>query len=241
MKILNKLFYIVNITLALLILIGDACYISFGKLWIKGLTSSLFVLMGIANLLLSLYIGKKNLKFSIFMLIGLVFAMCGDIVLNIEFIIGAVLFAIGHIFYFISYSFILKFKWTDLLFGLLILIPSVLFITLAPIFNFNVLMEIVCVVYAVIISFMVGKSIANLARKRNLLNLIILIGSCLFFFSDLMLLLNVFANLPRIVDILCLATYYPAQILLAFSVFNPTKEFFSKNKNNNKIIENKEN
>lgn len=33
-----------------------------------------------------------------------------------------------------------------------------------------------------------------------------------------MLLLNVFADLGKVVGILCLATYYPAQLILALSI-----------------------
>ena len=216
---MKKGFLIADLILILLILAGDVCYIIFGQLWLKGVTSAGFVILGILSLTYLLLSKEKDLKFPIIMLVGLVFAMCGDIVLNVHFIGGAVLFAIGHIFYFVSYCFIQKFKWIDLIYGAVIFVPSVLFITLAPIFDFGgILMEVVCIVYAIIISCMVGKAISNLIRERNLANLIILIGSALFFFSDLMLLLNVFANLPRVVDVLCLATYYPAEILLAYSI-----------------------
>lgn len=226
---MKKNFLILNIINILLILIGDACYIAFGGLWLKGLTSGLFVVLGAINLIYLILNKNKNLKFPITMLIGLVFAMLGDIVLNIEFIIGAILFAIGHVFYFISYCYLQKFKLTDLIYGAAIFIPSVLLITLAPIFDFGgILMEIVCIVYALIISCMVGKAIANLVKEKSLLNIILVIGSCLFFFSDLMLLLNVFGNLPKIVDILCLITYYPAQCFLGYSLFS----FSNKNVNN---------
>ena len=212
-------FLIVNLVLALLILVGDVCYITLGGLLIKGLTSAGFVVLGAVNLLYLILNKDKDLKFPIIMLIGLFFAMLGDIVLNIYFIGGAILFAVGHVFYFVSYCMLNKFSVKDLLYGALIFVPAVLFITLAPIFDFGgVLMEIVCVIYAIIISCMVGKAIANLVKERTVLNIILVVGSALFFFSDLMLLLNVFANLGRVVDILCLATYYPAQILLAYSI-----------------------
>lgn len=224
---LRKWFFIANIILALGILVGDVCYIVFGTLIAKSITSALFVLMGGANLVYLILTKPADLKFPIIMLCGLVFAMCGDIVLEVEFIVGAALFAIGHIFYFVAYCFLQKFRWIDLAYGAGIFVPSVLFITLAPIFDFGgVLMEVVCVVYAVIISCMVGKSISNFVSKKNILNLILMIGSIWFFFSDLMLLLNIFASLPRVVGILCLTTYYPAEILLAFSIF--AYSFFHK-------------
>jgi uncharacterized membrane protein YhhN len=159
------------------------------------------------------------------MLVGLTFAMCGDIVLNVWFIGGAILFAVGHVFYFVAYCFLQKFKWLDLIFGASIFIPSVLFITLAPIFDFGgIIMELVCIVYAIIISIMLGKAISNFVREKNLTNLLILIGSILFFFSDLMLLLNVFANLSVVFDVLCLVTYYPAECILALSLLQIEKK-----------------
>ena len=106
-------------------------------------------------------------------------------------------------------------------------VPSVLLITLAPLFDFGgILMEVVCVVYALIISCMVGKAISNLVAEHSVINIIIMVGSILFFFSDLMLLFNVFGNLPKLVDILCLVTYYPAECLLGYSIFlaNKTNE-----------------
>lgn len=209
------------IALVCLILAGDCFYIEFGHLWLKGLTSFGFLLLGA----ICLWLGKKlkiaNIKFGVVMVVGLAFAFVADIALNLHFITGAALFAVGHIFYFASYCILQKFRWQDLLYGAAIFVPSVLLITLAPMFNFGgIVMELVCVVYAIIISCMVGKAISNFVKVKNLTNIIIMLGSIFFFFSDLMLLLNVFGNLPRVVDILCLVTYYPAQIALAISVLN---------------------
>lgn len=220
----KKIIIILNCILLASILAGDVLYIVFGDLWLKGLTSAFFVLLGVINLVYAIKNKSNKQKFSIILVVGLVFAMLGDIILNIHFISGAILFAIGHVFFFISYCFLQKFSWKDLLFGAIIFIPSVLIITLVPIFDFGgVLMEIVCIVYALIISLMVGKAISNLIREKNLLNLIIVLGSALFFFSDLMLLLDVFGNLS-VVAILCLATYYPAEFLLAHSIYRAVEE-----------------
>ena len=50
------------------------------------------------------------------------------------------------------------------------------------------------------------------------------VGSALFYFSHLMLALNVFACASYITDTLCLATYYPAQWLLAYSICRFVKQ-----------------
>ena len=227
---LKHVFLCFNLMFILGITLGDICYISLGGLLAKSLTSAMFVLLGAINFIWLFVSKNKSFKFPLIMLVGLVFAMCGDIVLEVEFIVGAVLFAIGHIFYFVAYCFLQKFKWIDLFYGAAIFVPAVIFIVAIPIFDFGgVLMEIVCIVYAIIISCMVGKAISNLVEKKNLQNILIVVGSILFFFSDLMLLLNLFASLPNAVSVLCLATYYPAEILLAFSIFihKPKEEMLS--------------
>lgn len=220
---MNKILNITNIVIMIAIIIGDIFYITIGGLTIKSITSLLFVVLGIVNF--AFIIKNTNQKrFSIFMILGLFFAMLGDIMLEIEFIVGAALFAIGHIFYFISYSSLHKFKLIDLFISACFLVPATIIILLVPIFDFGgTLMQIVCLVYALIISLMVGKSISNLVKEKSLLNLLIVIGSCLFFFSDFMLLFNVFADVHIIFGILCLATYYPAEIFLAYSLTKLSK------------------
>lgn len=214
-------FLFANLAVALLVCMGDCVYVRYSYLWIKSITSALFVVIGIINLIYAVLnkLDRESLKFPILMLTGLTFAMLGDVILEVEFIVGAALFAVGHVFFFVSYMMIEKFKWTDLIYGSCILIPSVLLITLAPIFDFGgILMEIVVFIYAMVISCMVGKAVANFVRVRGKTNLIILIGCVLFFVSDFTLLFNVFSTLPYF-GVICLATYYPAETLLGFSVF----------------------
>lgn len=218
-------FNILNLLLIAAVVVGDVFYIIDDSLLTKSLTSACFVALGAVNLVYAIKNKTTNFKFCILMLVGLFFAMLGDILLEIEFIVGALLFAVGHVFYFISYCQLISFKWKDLIFGAIIFVPSTLFIVLAPFFDFGgILMELVCVFYAVIISCMVGKSISNYVADKKVLHLLLLIGSCLFFFSDLMLLLNVFGNMPRVIGILCLATYYPAECVLACAIAKCDKE-----------------
>lgn len=98
---------------------------------------------------------------------------------------------------------------------------SILIIECVPIFDFgSALMEGICIGYAFVISCMVGKTFANLLRERNTVTVLLVIGSCLFYFSDLMLVLCAFGGGPKITDTLCIYTYIPAQCLLAHSVFH---------------------
>ena len=210
---------IINILLGIAILVGDVLYITTDHLLAKSITSLLFVALGSVNLAYAIKEKVPAKKFCIIMVIGLFFAMLGDIVLEIEFIIGALLFATGHIFYFVAYCTLQKFSIKNLIPSAIIFIHAMLLIVLAPIFDFGgILMEVVCIFYALIISVMVGKSISNYIKNKSIFYLIVMIGSIMFMFSDIMLLFNVFADVPRIFGILCLSTYYPAEILLALSI-----------------------
>lgn len=214
-----------NILMMLLVVALDLCYATMGGLWLKGVASASFVLLGVINLIYAFKCDATNKKFCLTMVIGLFVAMLGDIVLNLHFMYGAILFAIGHVFYFIAFCFLSKFKATDLIYGAVLSILSACVILFVPIFDFGgIVMQILCLVYAIIISFMVGKTVANFVREKTLFNLILVLGSALFFFSDLMLLFDVFSNVSRLAGVLCLATYYPAQALLAYSIFASKKQ-----------------
>lgn len=220
---MKKSAYILNSIFLLAIIILDIFYIVNGGIILKSITSACFFMLGVINLIFVLRMKTEKIKFSILLLVGLFFAMLGDILLEINFIVGAIFFAIGHIFYFISFCWLERFKWTDLIFGFVIFIPSVLVITLYPHFDFGgVVMEVLCVFYALVISLMVGKAVSTYIAKKSLSRLIIMIGTILFFFSDLMLLFNVFSFVSSAFGVLCLATYYPAEFLLAFSILFST-------------------
>lgn len=223
---MKKTVITLNILLANLIIICDILYITeVPKLFMKGITSALFFLLGIVNLIYCCKSNKENLKFSIFLTFGLFICFIADIILNIHFISGALIFALGHICYIFAYSYISKFNWKDLIPAACIFVPALTIILFVPIFNFGgFLMQFVCIIYALIISAMVGKAISNLLKNKSIYNICILLGSVFFFVSDFMLLFDQFSNLSNIFGIVCLATYYPAQALLGYSIFQKSNE-----------------
>lgn len=215
---------IFNVSMAILLAIADVIFILFGSLLTKTIASLIFVVIGFVNLIYLLKIKKEKYLSAYLLFIGLCFACLGDIFLEIQFIIGAVLFAVGHVFYFISYCQLSKFKWKDIFYSALIFVPSLCVIFFVPIFDFGgVTLQILCCFYALVISIMVGKAIANFIKEKSTLNLIILIGSTLFFFSDFMLLFSVFASVSNVFLVLCLSTYYPAEFLLSYSILRMRK------------------
>ncbi len=215
---MKKKFIIANFIMLLLILSLDICYMIKGGLFIKGITSSMFVITGIINIIYCVN-NNINLEYPKRMIFALICTMIADVLLGINFYLGTVTFAIGHILYFRSYSKLIKINRDDFKIGIIISVISLIVILSIPFLNFkSIVMKCVCSTYAIIISFMIGKAISNLIKENNITNRVITIGSILFFISDLMLMLDVFGGIS-VTGYLCLATYYPAQFILAFSIF----------------------
>ena len=113
--LINFALFILLFMLTLLFMTASSSFVEIGlnivtsKYITKSAASFCFVLIGFINLLYCIknkQIG--NIKFMILLALGLVFAMLGDIFLIEYFIIGAILFAVGHILFMISFFF---FNW----------------------------------------------------------------------------------------------------------------------------------
>ncbi len=214
---MKKLFYFINALLASAFFVGNYFYTTSGGLLIKSLCSGGFALMGILNLIYTLR-SRKPWKFSAIMSVGLVLAMLGDLTLGFRFALGAGLFAAGHICYWAAQCAILKFSRRDLLTGLLIFAAAGAFLMWSPILHFgNESNRWICMAYALIISMMTGKAVANFVRRPCGLTLLMGIACVLFFISDLMLVFDWFTSISGWTGNLCMATYYPAECLLAFA------------------------
>lgn len=226
MEKFRKLSLIGNIIFAVLILVSDILfmYTNINIYIIKTLASALFVLCGAFNITLAFFEKGKNRYKSIIILIALIFAFIGDVVLIGNFILGAIFFAIGHIFFFLYFILLYKPKWVDLIVFAIIFGISASLILFLPIFDFGNLKYLI-LIYALIICLMLAKAIGNYIEERNYANLIIMLGALLFYISDLTLVFSNFTDIaPKLFDDICLWTYYPAQFLLAFSIYLKNKE-----------------
>lgn len=213
----------VNIAFAVAIIVATFCYILIdcSEYITKTIVSGLFVLCGIFNLLYSracLKSGYKN-GFGYCLMAGLALACVGDILLIDFFVLGAIFFAAGHVMFFIAFCFESKFRVRDIIIGALIFVCAFLVIEFYKGFDFEG-MKVLIVVYALIISLMLGKAISNMFNLNDKsLKLVSFVGALLFFISDLMLLFHVFGSGAYVFDVICVSTYYPAEFLLAFSIF----------------------
>ena len=190
----------------------------------KIIASLLFVILYGINILFSRR-SISDKKFTALLYAALVFAAIADVVIFFNFIGGAVVFAVGHIFYFIAYCRLEKFRLKDLIFVGIVGAGPIIFMAVAPFINFETtVMKIVAFAYAAIIALMAGKSLANFVGCRTPLNGVILAGSLLFLISDFALMLDCFGGIA-VGGKICLSTYYPAQFVLALCpLFCGTRE-----------------
>lgn len=221
MKTMKKAYLTWNIILLVLAMACLFYYDHRGGLALKGITSSWFVLLGLVNLSFARRTCFGNFRFMALTEAGLVLSMAADVLLGIDFMLGAAVFAAGHVFYFAAYWALEGFRAKDL-------IPIVLTgaISLTAVLGTPFIrveepaMKYLLAGYALAISFMLGKAIANFAAKRSTARLLILIGSAMFWFSDLMLALNLFGSGGRATSLLCMYTYWPGQYLLAHALYH---------------------
>ena len=186
----------------------------------KCLASLTFVVLGFINCTYVWKNNKEKFKIAALLLAGLVFGMGGDVAIYFNFIMGAASFAVGHIFYCFTYGAIEKIRKSDLICTAVILVAILSFLFLTPIFDFgDIIMKVVVIVYCVIICSMTAKSIMNAYRNHTKVNILFACGSVMFFFSDIMLVLNVFADTSHITSILCHTLYFPAQWVLTHGMF----------------------
>ena len=221
----HKLMLAVNAVVISAILILNYFYQSNGfDFTLKCVCSGGFALLGIFNLIYALAHQQKDSPFYIGMALGLVLAMLGDVLIGYNFIVGAATFALGHICFAAAYCFMRRLSRADLVISGVFFLGALAFLLFCPLLTFDVpAFKAVCIVYALIISFMLGKALGNFIKDRNAVTAAIAAASALFFFSDLMLVFDWFIGLWSWTDHACMGTYYPALCLLALAMFLRTK------------------
>lgn len=217
---MKKLVIWLNGLLIATLCIANYFYLSPGGGVSKAFCSGCFAALDVLNARYVFFAGGKRL-FAAVMALGLLLAMGGDLRIGSSFVQGAALFAAGHVCFWAGYQLLIKPKWRDLLWALALLIPSAAYVIFSHGLTFEPeWMRWICVGYAVILSLMTGKALSSFVHRPEWLTGILALGSVLFFFSDLMLLFNMFGGYGRLFSILCMSTYYPAQLLLAHGILH---------------------
>lgn len=217
----KRIYQILNLILLILAMACLFYYDYRGGLWLKGVTSSWFVMLGMLNLIYAYHAGCRKKAFAWMIVIALLFALTADVMLGIHFLAGIVLFALGHVFFFIAYCVLEKFHVGDLIPILIIGAVSLFCVFGTPFIQIEEPVLIYLLgAYAVIISCMLGKSIGNLIKKRSRTRYLLMAGSALFWFSDLMLALNMFGDGGRLAGSLCMYTYWPGMYLIGHTLYH---------------------
>ena len=220
-----KKFRNTNIVLIVCAMVCLVCYDIFRGVWLKGFTSSWFVLLGLVNLVFAKKSAINNAKPVYFIFTGLFLGMLADVLLAVFFELGVLFFALGHVMYLTAFYTVEKPRKMDFIITIPVAALSVFVITGAPFITIeDALIKKFLIGYAVVISFMLGKALSNFMAEKTVSRLVIAVSSLLFLFSDLMLAIDMFGTPSRLVWILCSYSYWPAQSLIAHSLFHFTKE-----------------
>lgn len=220
---------LVGFIIVYFILVGLFMYANYFDLVI--MRSILKALCGIMFVVLPFIVSKKKLKSTKYfkiMVVGFIFALLGDVLLDIDnskfgilFILGMLFFALTHVAF--SYGFLKHIKFNKVSFISLVslFVPTLLLLNCFGLINAGGL-TLVINIYAFIISVMVSFAI-TLFTKKNLnkyLRSINLIGVILFAVSDLILVFALFGNNPA--KWLLLSNnlvYYIAQLFIGLSFY----------------------
>lgn len=225
----KKTFHRANLLLLGCAMICLVCYDIFGGLWLKGTTSAWFVLLGFCNLIYGQRMGLKKNRFLILIQLGLIFGMCADVLLGMVFVLGILAFAAGHVCYLVAFYSLEKFNRKDLFLILPLAVVSVFVVTGTPYIQVeDPMLKKLLVGYAVIIACMLGKAGSNLMQRRSVHARLVFLASAMFWFSDLMLAVDMFGTSSRLTWILCSYVYWPAQNLLAYSMYHFVSELRAK-------------
>lgn len=200
------------------------------KLWtatvFKALGSILFVLLGF----LCWNTGAKSLEKGILILIGLILGAVGDVFLNLKhqfhesqvmFLIGGFSFFFGHILYLIVMVPLAGSAGTWGAIGAIIVAVCIVSMLFAK-FKVDTKLRILMTGYMATVTLMAGTAVAGMFHNGFALPFVFrAIGGVLFVISDTLLFIRMLKDEGSNFG-LCFAlllTYYPAQCLIAMSLF----------------------
>lgn len=205
------------------------------NLYLKSASSVLFTVLGVFCLysLVSRKSGEiadNGLIGGFLLLLGLVFSLIGDVILGLPrltelrrdslpvLIGGASYFGLAHVIYCIALIF---------LFGInLWVIPIIIPLSVFYVFGNKLFrkldyknLTVGLIAYSLIEALSFALCFTSLLQEYSAQKLLLTVGFTLFYFSDMVLMHNYFGERKRVISILCHSTYYPAQILIALSIY----------------------
>jgi uncharacterized membrane protein YhhN len=184
----------------------------------------LSTLLVVAVAALSLGLPVHNTTYSYWILLGLALCFGGDLALMFQdqrkpFLLGLVLFLLGHVAYTIAFTLLGGFSVWTLISGLTLLVAGLAFFRLIAAGLGS--MRIPVILYFLIISLMVIQATGLLESPQFTRQqaLMVIGGALLFYISDVMLAANRFWR-PWKYNRTSLAFYYGGQLLIAMAASN---------------------
>ncbi len=225
MKIL--LFALVLLSLLMPAFVNKKLFPKLDGLQTKMLCAFMYILVGIGAVLNF----TGDIKYSLFLFGALIFGFLGDFFLSWRnekyFLLGVLFFGIGHIVYILTFIFIGNSALREYFF-----IPVIITAVLALVLLFVIKLlklklkkeQKPLLLYGLILffSFASGGSrgVSALISGEIPLGICLITGSALFIISDIFLAIGmVEIRLPKIFNHAVSYTYFPAQTLLALSIF----------------------
>lgn len=218
---LKEKFRIANIFLLAGTILCLICYDIFGGLWLKGFTSSWFVALGVTNMVFARKAGITDRALLRWILAGLILGMLADVLLGPVFLLGVVFFALGHACYLSAFFQLEKPCRRDLFCALPCIAVTLIFCFCTPFIRVeDPAMRLFLGAYSLILGTMLGKALSNFVANKSTFRGILLLGALLFWFSDLMLGIDMFGHSSRLTWILCSYNYWPAQAFTAHAMYH---------------------
>jgi uncharacterized membrane protein YhhN len=162
------------------------------------------------------------LRYYLFILFGLIFCLCGDVLLALpqkkSFLFGLISFLLGHIFYIIGFFYIAQESpWTWVGSVIFLVISGWVYIRLRP--NLGS-MKVPVLVYVMAITVMISGawSILGDLYLTGLGQIMVFVGAVCFYVSDVFVARDRFLKKEFNNRLIGLPLYYSGQFLLAFSV-----------------------
>ncbi|MBQ9384002.1 MAG: lysoplasmalogenase [Ruminiclostridium sp.] len=212
---------VINIIITFAVLLFAVLFLVTGSLVSKAAASVCFIALGIINCIAEKNRLTEYKTFSVLLIYGLFMAMLGDIFINHIVVVGAALFAVGHILFLAAQHHLCpkekRKPVRDIICGLGLFAVNMSVLTFAPLRYTSDSMRVLCLVYTVIISLMTGKAISNYIGSGSTIFRLMLIGTVLFMLSDLFLLLYCFMGNSDVIHYISIILYYASEIILADS------------------------
>ena len=221
MNVTIRKFRIANILLFIATILCLVIYDILGGLWLKGFTSSWFVALGVTNMVFARKAAIADRRIPRWVLAGLILGMMADVLLGLSFLLGVVSFALGHACYLTAFFKLEKPCRRDLFCAVPGMAATLILCFCTPFIRVeDPVMRIFLGVYALILGTMLGKALSNFLAEKSTFRAVMLLGAFLFWFSDIMLGIDMFGRPSRLTWILCSYNYWPAQAITAHAMYH---------------------